>query len=191
MRLFVVCWLLNVPSTRYSVSQGRNCSDNVTCCRTEIEVADQILYLTQPQYTDTLPTSHSADHISQGSHWTANFLVIGMTRPGKIPSQAGFEPRIFRCRGKHLNHKANKASTAMRGDERCLLVGCLKSQQHGSVSQARICSDNCACCHTEIEVGDPTSHLTQSQYTDTGPTSPSTDPIGPGAWQGSHWSASF
>ena len=34
-------------------------------------------------------------------------------------------------------------------------------------------------------------YLTQSQYTDTGPTSPSADPIVPGAWQGSHWSANF
>ena len=33
--------------------------------------------------------------------------------------------------------------------------------------------------------------LTQSQYTDTGPTIPNTDPITPGAWQGNHWSASF
>ena len=31
--------------------------------------------------------------------------------------------------------------------------------------------------HTEIEVADPTFYLTQSQYTDTGPTSPSTDAI--------------
>ena len=37
----------------------------------------------------------------------------------------------------------------------------------------------------EIEVADQTFHLTQSQYTDTGPTSPSADPITPGAWQGS------
>ena len=71
----------------------------------------------------------------------------------------------------------------------CLLVGCLTSQQHASVSQGRICLDNVTCCHTEIEVADQTFHLTQSQYTDTGPTSPSTDPITPGAWQGSHWSA--
>ena len=71
----------------------------------------------------------------------------------------------------------------------CLLVGCLSSQQHASVSQGRICSDNFTCCHTEIEAADPTFHLTQSQYTDTGPTSPSADPITPGAWQGSHWSA--
>ena len=47
------------------------------------------------------------------------------------------------------------------------------------------------CCHTEIKVADQTFHLTQSQYTDTGPTSPSTDPLTPGAWQGSHWSANF
>ena len=71
------------------------------------------------------------------------------------------------------------------------LVGCLTSQQHASVSQGRTCSDNCTCCHTEIEVAGKTFHLTQSQYTDTGPTSPSADPITPGAWQGSHWSAIF
>ena len=73
----------------------------------------------------------------------------------------------------------------------CLLVGCLTSQQQASVSQGRICSDNFTCCHTEIEVADPTFYLTQSQYTDTGPTSPSADSITPGAWQGSHWSANF
>ena len=73
----------------------------------------------------------------------------------------------------------------------CLLVACLKSQQHASVSQGRICSDNFTCCHTEIEVAYQTFYLTQSQYTDTSPTSPSADPITPGAWQGSHWSANF
>ena len=72
-----------------------------------------------------------------------------------------------------------------------LFVGCLSSQQHASVSQGRICTDNFTCCHTEIEAADPTFHLTQSQYTDPGPTSPSADPITPGAWQGSHWSANF
>ena len=73
----------------------------------------------------------------------------------------------------------------------CLLVGCLMSQQHASVSQGRICSDNFTCCHTEVEVADQTFYLTQSQNTDTGLTSPSADPITPGAWQGSHWSANF
>ena len=73
----------------------------------------------------------------------------------------------------------------------CLFVGCLTSQQHASLSQGWICSDNFTCGHTEIEVVDQTFYLTQSQYTDTGPTSPSTEPIMPGAWQGSHWSANF
>ena len=72
-----------------------------------------------------------------------------------------------------------------------VVVGCLTSQQHASVSQGRICSDSFTCCHTETEVANPTLHLTRSQYTDTGPTSPSTNPITPGAWQGSQWSASF
>ena len=68
-----------------------------------------------------------------------------------------------------------------------LFVDCLTSQQHASVSQGRICQDNFMCCHTEIETADPTFYLTQSQYTDTGPTSPSTDPIMPGAWYDSTW----
>ena len=76
----------------------------------------------------------------------------------------------------------------------CLLVACLlaclTSQQHVSVSQERICSDNYfTCCHTETEVAHQTFNITQSRYTATGPTSPSTDPIMPGPWQGSHWSA--
>ena len=72
-----------------------------------------------------------------------------------------------------------------------MFVGCLTSQQQASACQGRICSDDFTCCHTETEVADPTFHLTQSQYTDTEPTSPSTDPITPSAWQGSHRSANF
>ena len=70
----------------------------------------------------------------------------------------------------------------------CLSVGCLTSQQYASVSQGRICTDNIMCCHTETEVADQTFYLIQSQYTDTGLTSPSADPITPGVWQGNHWS---
>ena len=54
------------------------------------------------------------------------------------------------------------------GDLRCtatlveeLFVGCLTFQQHASVSQGRMCSDNFTCCHTEIEVADQTFYLTQ------------------------------
>ena len=86
-----------------------------------------------------------------------------------------------------------QASREIRGSELQLrlFVGCLASQQHASVSQRRTYSDNFTCCHTGIEVADRTFHLTQSHYTDTRPASPSTDPITPGAWQGSRWSANF
>ena len=80
------------------------------------------------------------------------------------------------------------AVTAMCGS---WLLACLTSQKRASVSQGRICSNNFTCCHTETEVADQTFYLNQSQYTDTGPTSPSADPIMQGAWQGSHWSANF
>ena len=38
------------------------------------------------------------------------------------------------------------------GGEGLLFVGRLASQQHASVSQGWICTDNFTCCHTEIEV---------------------------------------
>ena len=60
-----------------------------------------------------------------------------------------------------------------------------------SVFQGRICPDNYTCYHTETEVADQTFYLTQSQYIDTGPTSPSADPVTLDAWQGSHWRANF
>ena len=77
------------------------------------------------------------------------------------------------------------------GERGEVLVGCLMSQHHARISQGRICLDKCTCCHTEIEVADQTFYLTQSQYTDTGLTSPTADPISPGAWQGSRWIANL
>ena len=43
-----------------------------------------------------------------------------------------------------------------------------------------------ACAATVRQGVDQTCHLTRSQYTDTRSTSPSTDPVMPHAWQGSH-----
>ena len=95
------------PAVWWLLSQGPICSDNFTCCHTEIEVADPTFYLTQSQYTDTGLTSPSTDPITpgawQGSHWSANVEVTDIARPGKTPSQTGFEPRIFRSRGVCLN----------------------------------------------------------------------------------------
>ena len=72
-----------------------------------------------------------------------------------------------------------------------LFVGCLTSQQHTSVSQGQICSDSCMCSRTEMEIREQACCLTQSQYTDTRPTSLSSDPVSPGAWQGGHCSTNF
>ena len=68
-----VSWLPNVPATCECIS-GTDLlrSGNFTCCHTDIEVADQTFYLTQSPYTDTRPTSPSADPITPGA-WSVNF----------------------------------------------------------------------------------------------------------------------
>ena len=75
--MFVLLVACLTSQQHASASQGRICSDNFTCCHTQIEVADQTFYLTQSQYTDTGLTHPSADSIMpgtwQGSHGSANF----------------------------------------------------------------------------------------------------------------------
>ena len=110
------------------------------------------------------------------------------TTPGSSPL---VEPSSFANRSRLTESSGQSRDLAAATDMFCWLVGCLMSQQQASVSQRRICLDNFTCCHTEIEIADQTFYLTLSQYTDTCPTSPSADPISPGAWQGSHWSANF
>ena len=103
-----------------------------------------------------------------------------------------FNLKFSVCRlGLHGEKKTCTAHTVYILHRVGWLIGCITSQQHASVPPGQICSDNFMCCHTEIEAEDPTFYLTQSQYTDTRPTSPSADPITPGAWQDSHWSANF
>ena len=68
-------------------------------CHTEIEAADQTFYLTLSQYADTGPTSPIAETIMaralQGSHWSTNFEVTGMTRPGKqIHGESGSRTHV-------------------------------------------------------------------------------------------------
>ena len=70
--------------------------------------------------------------------------------------------------------------------ELVMFVGCLTFQRHASVSLGQIYLDNCMCCHTETEVAGQTFYLSQSQHIDTRPTSPSTYPVTPGAWQVNH-----
>ena len=84
-------------------------------------------------------------------------------------------------------HKCPHATGSLRQHEHTLLLAVRStSQQHARLSQGRICTDKCRRYHTEIDATDQTCYLTQSQYTETGPASPSANPS---AWQGSHWSA--
>ena len=118
-----VGWLLNVPAACECIS-GRICSDNWTCCHTEIEVADPTFYLTQSQFIDTGPTSPSADAITpgawQGSHWSANFLSHWYD---STPAQSGFEPEVFRSRGGRLYHQANEALVGREQAVSAVLLG--------------------------------------------------------------------
>ena len=115
-----------------------------------------------------------------------------LTKKGE-PHMYSWERRGRKRRG-HLGRVGSTHSTTMKGQRKifvspgphhagCWLVGCLTSQQYDGVSQGRICSDKCTCWDT---VADQILYLTQSQYTNTGPTSPSADPITAGVWQGGH-----
>ena len=72
----------------------------------------------------------------------------------------------------------------------CLLLGCLTSQPHLTCTSG-MGLFNFIFRLTGTEAVDQTCHLTQSQFTETRQTSPSTNPSVPGVWQGSHWSINF
>ena len=156
------------------------------------------MYFAHWRHADPVPAGPTTDPtmpgVWHGRHCSACFTVTGMTRPCSDPWTSRVPGDLFvgwlvACL---LNVPAGLSQERnLLGLFVCRFVGCLSSQQHASVSQGRICTDNFTCCHTHIEAADQTFHLTQSQYTDTGPTSPSAGPIMPGAWQGIHWSANF
>ena len=108
------------------MSQGRICSDNCTRCHIETEVAYQTFYLAQSQYTDTGPTRPRVDPIApgawQGSHWSASFQVTGITRPGKIPAQAGIKPGSAALEADALTTRPTRRY-AMWGIELCGPIG--------------------------------------------------------------------
>ena len=74
----------------------------------------------------------------------------------------------------------------------CLLVSCLTSQQHASVSQGTdLLGHLYMLPRSDRNCRDQTFYLTYSRCTDIGQTSPSAHSITPGAWQDRHWSSSF
>ena len=67
------------------VSQGRISLENCTCCYTEIEVVDQILYLTRSLYTDTGPIGPSVDPLrGDAVAETKTTLIVVRTREKQV-----------------------------------------------------------------------------------------------------------
>ena len=64
----------------------------------EIEDADQTFYLTQSQYLAILGADSIPPGAWQGSHWSANFQVAGMTRLGKILASGNRTPDLLLSR---------------------------------------------------------------------------------------------
>ena len=122
-----ICWFLLRPwlsGGDWSIDMAEDflvvgCSGtdllNFMCCHTEIKIADQTFYLTRP-------TSPCADPLTpgawQGSHWSTNIYVAGLTWPGKrSTAKAGTKPR----------------SVALKAD--ALLLGQPSSQQRRLLPQ--------------------------------------------------------
>ena len=139
----------------------------------------------------TLFTGDASINWATGRRWQAKLLDNWQVTQIQLPRQESVKisftfrkknPKIFRTEPVTRQTDTEKAHEHHVPKRFCLLVGCLTSQYHASVSQGRICSDNFTCCHTDMEVADQTFHLIQSQYTDTRPTCPSTCTIMPGTW---------
>ena len=93
----VVCYLLNVPSNMRVYLRDGSAQTILRAATLRQKLQIRLFYLTQSQYTDTGPTSPSAEPITPGalagqplecqfvSHW------YGST-PKKSRRQAGFEP---------------------------------------------------------------------------------------------------
>ena len=92
---------------------------------------------------------------------------------------------LLACSGR-WNHNLYRPRHNLLLPARGQVVGWLMPQQQAGISQGRICSENCACCHTQIEAADQTRCLAKSQFAETGPTSPRVDPTTLCACQGRH-----
>ena len=127
----------------------------------------------KPEFPETDPD----DELQKTSHTKAQKMQAPTETRTRIGGRLGKQT----CQPLHHASPSSSLFPSLNSVGVCLLVGCLTSQQHASVSQGRICSDNFTCCHIEIEVADQTFYLAQSQNTDSGPTSPSAHLITPGA----------
>ena len=175
-------------------------SDHVgqSCSKTQIPSHGRLTdHVSEGRLTDHVSEGGLTDHVSEGGltdHVSEGGLTDHVSEGGLTDhvSEGGLTDHVSEggltdhvSEGGLTDHVSEGGLTdhVSKGSLFCF-VGCLTSQQQASVSQGLICKDNFTCCHAEIEAADQTFYLTQSQYTDTGPTSPSTDPIIPVASKG-------
>ena len=104
---FVGCLLaLRTSNMLAFLRDGNKC----TCCDTETEGADQTFYLAQSQFSDTVPTSRSADSIMAGV-WQENNSITCLSHwhDWAIENRDQF-PRVFHSRGGRLKSSAHAAT---------------------------------------------------------------------------------
>ena len=147
------------------------------------------LYRRLSRYVDTCSTGHMSESRRTQPSGVAGELRMRWALGGRI--QTNRRDRVHMRKGRQqtrtlIGHRFRAWAWGL-----LLLADCLTSQQHSSASKGRNWSDNCTCCHTEIEVADQICYLTQPQYTDTKPASPSAGAIKLETWQGSHWRLHF
>ena len=119
------------------------------------------------KHTQTNTSTHTHTHTPEHAHTHSEVQLFNcMVKIYQMATYQGFPTRMV-----YLYYISCLRYTILVGNPRypslhrrrllLLFVGCLTSHKHAGVSQARICSDNCTCCHTDIEVADQTVYLTQ------------------------------
>ena len=147
-------------------------------------------YLTPLQYTDTGSTSPSADPITPGVRQGNLWSVIKKKKShwydwSKIEILGGNGNRTHVCCETAWEDRACVQLTCGQGVERTVVFCCAlvieRPWECQMVKNTARLPDRQICIS-------PSFYLTPLQYTDTGSTSPSADPITPGVRQGNLWS---
>ena len=171
----LVDWLLNVPATgRVYLKDGSAQAECIS--RTDL-----------PRQSVSQGRICPRQSVSQGRICPRQSVSQGRICPGRVYLRDGFAPgRVYLKDGSAPGRVYLKDGSAQA---ECISGTDLPQAE--CISRTDLPQAECTFCHTGVEVANQTFFLIQSQYTDTGPTSPSADPVTPGAWQGNHRSAIF
>ena len=107
--------------------------------------------------------------VSQGSIWCISRIDLEYLKDRSGVSQGSIWS-ISRIDLEYLKDRSGVSQGSIWCISRIDLV---YLKDRSGVSQWSICSENYACCHTEVAVADQTFNLVRSRFTDTRPTSPS------------------